>query len=607
MAEPSPALVSVEYLETVLPKQPGNDFPPVLSLSFRDIAYDDEARLMCITATREWRESRSLRAADVIAAGVGASLYQQATFEKIAECALCRATLEITPLEEVFRTSAEPRGVERYQFVVRLACNHADLYSVLLVADVGGTMLVSRPIALSSRPRRSRRGKNELPAPYSVAVTSAPAAALTCGGRSSQAQSFLDYVRSSASAAPALETLLYGGKPRVPTTSSSPLLRQHLTVEVHVSLSMMPREDTLRHLEYFRTNSAPGKIRAHYRILPSQVVVVVVAYRSAEAAAKASAVRDKYLADRSISIQLLSITNTLIMPPQTLAELEPDVVCVVSPDDTSSADVLSRFAGKPVVLGSPLAKSVVRKPAVIGLVLTAVARAKASEICNDTDGAVVVHDAEGTTPLDASAGLRAEVLAACPGIPVAFVLAHAARSTGGDDGSVADFCGSGGFTSWAKDDGSAERLGEAFEALVDDVVAARRRRGDPYMRVRVTDPLLVGKDGMAPHTRYTVTSITWSMDRKRRMKKFVVHKRYNDFVALRASLEAKCAAGALSALPALPEKLNMTSLISLMGRFDPAFVEQRRQGLQEWLCAVARRAACGQEPVLHMFLTQDDK
>ncbi len=57
--------------------------------------------------------------------------------------------------------------------------------------------------------------------------------------------------------------------------------------------------------------------------------------------------------------------------------------------------------------------------------------------------------------------------------------------------------------------------------------------------------------------------------------------------------------GSLRRVPELPGK-------KLWGKFDAAFVEERRKGLEEFLNRVAGHAICRLEPGFHRFLSEQD-
>eukprot|EP00727_Mastigamoeba_balamuthi_P013762 m51a1_g9008 putative polygalacturonase at1g48100-like (729) ;mRNA; r:135515-141804 len=200
---------------------------PAMVLSFTDISYSDGTKLMCIATSAQWRHSHSMALADM-------------------------------------RKRADR---------LRLAlCRHTDENKLVLMAGVGGTMLMSAPFGVSSRIRRHHR-KAEAAVPYDRPVSTAPASSLASRERP---QSFLDFVRIPRDV-PSLESLLFKSVP--------PALRLPLVVEVTVSMWLTPVESTARHLASLSEAKVLGRIRSSFRILP---VVVVMVYCDKSAALQGS-------------------------------------------------------------------------------------------------------------------------------------------------------------------------------------------------------------------------------------------------------------------------------------------------------------------------------
>lgn len=88
-----------------------------------------------------------------------------------------------------------------------------------------------------------------------------------------------------------------------------------------------------------------------------------------------------------------------------------------------------------------------------------------------------------------------------------------------------------------------------------------------------------------------------------------MRRRYSDFVWLRAHLKKKMEESPKGrkkggTIPNLPGD-NISSLFGA-GRFDDAFIEERRVGLEQFMNSVANHVICRFEPALHLFVSQPD-
>jgi hypothetical protein len=94
-----------------------------------------------------------------------------------------------------------------------------------------------------------------------------------------------------------------------------------------------------------------------------------------------------------------------------------------------------------------------------------------------------------------------------------------------------------------------------------------------------------------------------------RTRLFFVYRRYKQFVTLRGILKDKLSANPkaikFGELPQLPGD-TVSSLLTGAGRFEPEFVEKRRQGLEEFLNIVAHHSFFRFEPELHAFLQDEE-
>ncbi|XP_030627386.1 sorting nexin-3 isoform X2 [Chanos chanos] len=112
-----------------------------------------------------------------------------------------------------------------------------------------------------------------------------------------------------------------------------------------------------------------------------------------------------------------------------------------------------------------------------------------------------------------------------------------------------------------------------------------------FLEIDVGDPQTVG----VGRSRYTTYEI--------RLKESCVRRRYSDFEWLRGELERESKV----VVPPLPGKALMRQLPFRGddGIFDDTFIEERRQGLEQFLNKVAGHPLAQNERCLHMFL-QDE-
>eukprot|EP00727_Mastigamoeba_balamuthi_P013738 m51a1_g8988 putative polygalacturonase at1g48100-like (565) ;mRNA; f:74973-78071 len=199
----------------------------------------------------------------------------------------CPKILEVEPLEEAHAATHDAL-YQNFQFVIRLVCKyvlssparlHTDESKLVLMANVGGTVLMSAPFSVSSRNRRCHK-KAARALPY-------------------DRPSFLDFV-SIPQDVPSLESLMFRS---VPTP-----LRLPLIVEVHVSLTLLPVEETMYHLMTTSQNKVPGRITGSFRLLP----IVVMVFCDRNAAERGFKYRDNYFAENRIRMQMLSVTTATV-------------------------------------------------------------------------------------------------------------------------------------------------------------------------------------------------------------------------------------------------------------------------------------------------------
>jgi len=116
----------------------------------------------------------------------------------------------------------------------------------------------------------------------------------------------------------------------------------------------------------------------------------------------------------------------------------------------------------------------------------------------------------------------------------------------------------------------------------------------------VKDPKTIEENGKKLYTLYTITTETNFKDYPG--KQFVVTRRYSDFVWLKTvlneKLEKEKEGGTIAALPG-----DTVGSFLGFGRYDAAFIEERRKGLQEFLNSVANHIVTRFEKRLHNFLT----
>jgi len=124
-----------------------------------------------------------------------------------------------------------------------------------------------------------------------------------------------------------------------------------------------------------------------------------------------------------------------------------------------------------------------------------------------------------------------------------------------------------------------------------------------YITITITDPITHEINGKNSHTSYLLTTDTSFPEYKD--THLQVRRRYSDFVWLRNHLKRKMEESPKGrkkggTIPALPGD----TFSSLFGpsRFDPAFIEERRLGLEAFVNSVANHVICRFEPALHAFL-----
>ncbi len=112
----------------------------------------------------------------------------------------------------------------------------------------------------------------------------------------------------------------------------------------------------------------------------------------------------------------------------------------------------------------------------------------------------------------------------------------------------------------------------------------------------------VGPDGNPLYTTFLITTHTNLPEYK--SNTFSVRRRYSDFEALRAHLVTQVnnndkTKGSLRRVPDLPGK-------KMWGKFEKAFIEERRIGLEDFLNKCAGHAICRLEKGFHAFLENQD-
>ncbi|XP_029966144.1 sorting nexin-3 [Salarias fasciatus] len=121
-----------------------------------------------------------------------------------------------------------------------------------------------------------------------------------------------------------------------------------------------------------------------------------------------------------------------------------------------------------------------------------------------------------------------------------------------------------------------------------------------FLEIDVSNPETVGV-GRSRYTTYEVRLKTNLPIFK--LKESCVRRRYSDFEWLRAELERESKV----VVPPLPGKALFRQLPFRAdnGIFDDSFIEERRQGLEQFLNKVAGHPLAQNERCLHMFL-QDE-
>ncbi|XP_030627385.1 sorting nexin-3 isoform X1 [Chanos chanos] len=121
-----------------------------------------------------------------------------------------------------------------------------------------------------------------------------------------------------------------------------------------------------------------------------------------------------------------------------------------------------------------------------------------------------------------------------------------------------------------------------------------------FLEIDVGDPQTVGV-GRSRYTTYEIRLKTNLPIFK--LKESCVRRRYSDFEWLRGELERESKV----VVPPLPGKALMRQLPFRGddGIFDDTFIEERRQGLEQFLNKVAGHPLAQNERCLHMFL-QDE-
>jgi PX domain len=127
------------------------------------------------------------------------------------------------------------------------------------------------------------------------------------------------------------------------------------------------------------------------------------------------------------------------------------------------------------------------------------------------------------------------------------------------------------------------------------------------IEVEVTDPKIHKVDNKPDHVTYNVSSSSSYPSWKDRI--YNVTRRYNDFVWLKNQLDREIRDND-SPLPVrpLPPLPATESIIGwFMGdRFQPEFIEKRRQDLHEWINVAANHDVTRESKALLNFLQSDD-
>jgi len=124
-----------------------------------------------------------------------------------------------------------------------------------------------------------------------------------------------------------------------------------------------------------------------------------------------------------------------------------------------------------------------------------------------------------------------------------------------------------------------------------------------FITITLTAPLTHEVAGKK-YTTYQINTSTTFPEYKETT--FCVRRRYSDFVWLRNHLiqrmeESPKGRKKGGTIPQLPGN-NFSSFLGMSGRFEPEFIEERRQGLESFLNSVANHVICRFEAALHAFL-----
>ncbi|XP_029352263.1 sorting nexin-3 isoform X2 [Echeneis naucrates] len=117
-----------------------------------------------------------------------------------------------------------------------------------------------------------------------------------------------------------------------------------------------------------------------------------------------------------------------------------------------------------------------------------------------------------------------------------------------------------------------------------------------FLEIDVSNPETIGV-GRGRHTTYETNLPIF------KLKESCVRRRYSDFEWLRAELERESKV----VVPPLPGKALIRQLPFRGddGIFDDSFIEERRQGLEQFLNKVAGHPLAQNERCLHMFLQEE--
>eukprot|EP01088_Endostelium_zonatum_P005392 TRINITY_DN17001_c0_g1_i1.p1 TRINITY_DN17001_c0_g1~~TRINITY_DN17001_c0_g1_i1.p1 ORF type:complete len:154 (-),score=41.04 TRINITY_DN17001_c0_g1_i1:49-510(-) len=125
--------------------------------------------------------------------------------------------------------------------------------------------------------------------------------------------------------------------------------------------------------------------------------------------------------------------------------------------------------------------------------------------------------------------------------------------------------------------------------------------------IHVSDPKEQDQDGKK-YTTYLISTTTNFPQYK--TTEFSVRRRYSDFVWLRAKLKdamekSKKGKNKGGTIPNLPG--NTFSSLLGGGRFDAAFIEERRSSLERFINSVSNHVICRFDSGLHSFLQDTDE